>query len=435
MLAESSGKQNPDIAEQTARVCLVFPAGGEDMSMAVRLAAQGVSARSDNAWNLLAQGMADYRTGQYADAVKRLGQSIQKSRSYGGYPRLDAVAHLFLAMAHHAQGRRSEAKEHLDSGRQVVLTEARQIRKRGFGEYWWDWMFPFVVYPQAVSLIEGTPESKVRAQLNVEIETGGPTASAQKLIDEKKLQEACALLTSALAKLPEDRDLLQLRGEVALRLGRWKDAECDLMKLIDRSGDKHWRRFQVASVCLLAGNEDAYRRLCREMLGESRARQEIAESTAKACLILPVGGDDLPTATRLAKGAITADPKFIWNILAQGMADCRNGQHGAAVEGLNQAIERNAPQRIHSLDAIAHLFLAMAYHAQHQQDEAKKHLDAGRQLVLEEARGIRNRGFRDSWWDWTTAFFVYPQAVSLVEGAPESKVRAQINAEIEAGGQ
>jgi hypothetical protein len=63
------------------------------------------------------------------------------------------------------------------------------------------------------------------------------------------------------------------------------------------------------------------------------------------------------------------------------------------------------------------------------------HLVAGRQLVLEEARGLRKRGFRVAWWwDWTAAFVVYPQAVSRVEGTPEATARAQLDAAIEASG-
>jgi len=221
-----------------------------------------------------------------------------------------------------------------------------------------------------------------------------------------------------------------------LRLARWKEAETDFMKAIDRSSDKHYRRFFTASVCLLAGDEEGYRRLCRGMLAESHWQQDpqIAESTAKACLILPMADADLASAVRVAKEGLNARPDNVWNLLSQGMADCRTGAYAAAVERLNRVLEKNASNGEEPLDALAHLFLAMAHQGHGDGDEAKEHLDAGRQLVLEEARGFPKRGFRVHFWDWTTAFVVYPQAVSRVEGTPESKARSQLDAEIEAGG-
>ena len=248
-----------------------------------------------------------------------------------------------------------------------------------------------------------------------------------------------AILTDLIASAPEDPrldELLWERGEVALRLARWKEAETDFIKAIERSSDKHYRRFFTASVCLLAGDEEGYRRLCRGMLAESRWQQDpqIAAEMAKACLILPVADADLAGAVRLAKEAINPRADWKWNLLSQGIVDCRTGAYAAAAERLNQVIEKNASDREDALDALAHLFLAMAHQGQGHEDEAKKHLDAGRQLVLEEARGFRKRGFRVPWWDWTTAFVIYPQAVSRVEGTPESKARSQLDAEIDASG-
>jgi tetratricopeptide (TPR) repeat protein len=270
------------------------------------------------------------------------------------------------------------------------------------------------------------------------------------LAEAKDPERALTILTDLIASVPEHPrldELLWRRGELALRLARWQEAETDFMKVIERSFYKHHRhynRFFAASVCLLAGDEEGYRRVCRAMLAEPRWPQNheraqtkginegFAETTAKACLILPVADADLTSAVRMAKEAMNAQPERSWSLLAQGMADCRTGAYAAAVERLNQA--RKAPDRLDALDAIAHLFLAMAHQGQGHEVEAKKHLDAGRQLVLEEARGLRKRGFRFPWWDWTTAFVVYPQAVSRVEGTPESKARSQFDAEIKASG-
>ncbi len=255
-------------------------------------------------------------------------------------------------------------------------------------------------------------------------------------------EKALAAFSKAMKEKPtlaNDIGILQKRGRVALRLARWHDAAADFTKIIALSDDKQWARLRVAPVYLLAGDETSYRRACREMLAEASANHApiVAEQAAKACLLLPVTGDDLLKADRLAAEALKRQPDVKWDLLVQGIADCRAGRNAAAVERLDQTIEKNAATRDDSLDAVAHLFLSLAHQGQGHREEAKQHLESGRQLVLEEARAIRQRGFRGSGWDWdtwTTAFYIYAEAVHLVEGTPDAKVRTQLDAEIRAGG-
>jgi len=142
-------------------------------------------------------------------------------------------------------------------------------------------------------------------------------------------------------------------------------------------------------------------------------------------MMLPLKGDDLAKADRLAAEAVRRGPEGSWTVLVQGIADCRTGRYAAAVQRLNQAIERKDPT-IGAEEAIAHPLLALAHQAQGHREEARKHLERGRQLVWEVTHGKRNRTFRDNWWDWTTAIVVYAEAVHALEGTPEAKVRAEL---------
>ncbi len=252
-----------------------------------------------------------------------------------------------------------------------------------------------------------------------------------------QLEKAIVSCSKAMEQDPtlaNDIEAVQMRGEVALRLARWHDAAVDFTKMISLSGDKQLAQLRAATLCLLAGDESSYRRVCHEMLAEA-SRNQSPEQAAKACLLLPLGGDDLIKADRLATEVVKGQPDVIWNRLVQGIADCRSARYSAAVAQLNQTIEKNAAPRFESLDAVAHLFLSLAHQGQGHRDEAKKHLESGRQLVLEEARAIRQRGFRSAEWDtWIVGFYIYAEAVHLVEGTPEAQVHAQLDEEIRTGG-
>src|SRR5262249_53011744 len=116
MLARFGQTKDVVVAERTAKTCLLAADAVDDLQPVIRLAEQAVTATEKSAgyrWFLLARGMADYRAGEFAAAVERLGKCVAP-----GAEELyrDATAHLFLAMAHSRLHHPNEARVALEKG-------------------------------------------------------------------------------------------------------------------------------------------------------------------------------------------------------------------------------------------------------------------------------------------------------------------------------
>jgi tetratricopeptide (TPR) repeat protein len=102
LLARFGATVDPYVAERTGRTCLLRPATGDELRQAVALTGRAAAAdRSIHTWAypwfLFAQGLAEYRQGQFDQAISVLRGDA--SRVPGPAPRL------VLAMALHRSGR------------------------------------------------------------------------------------------------------------------------------------------------------------------------------------------------------------------------------------------------------------------------------------------------------------------------------------------
>jgi eukaryotic-like serine/threonine-protein kinase len=148
------------------------------------------------------------------------------------------------------------------------------------------------------------------------------------------------------------------------RLGRFKESADNYRAAIDMNTSDHYAWYR--GECTLAYNEDteAYKAVRTSMLGKyaSATAPEIAERTAKACLLLPGSADEIALASALADRALQAPPthNYIpYFQLAKGMAECRSGRNNAAIDYLTKAANSlGAPLP----KATAELWLALAQH-------------------------------------------------------------------------
>ena len=86
--------------------------------------------------------------------------------------------------------------------------------------------------------------------------------------------------------------------------------------------------YQAAAIWLEAGDQDAYRRNCQEMLRRFGETDDptIAERTAKICMLIPVASADLPPRVRLAERAVTGTEKhkyYRYFLLVRALAHYR----------------------------------------------------------------------------------------------------------------
>ena len=108
------------------------------------------------------------------------------------------------------------------------------------------------------------------------------------------------------AEIPaNDWQRLHERGELYARGGQWQKAAADYAAAIKAHPEDHVLWYQAAAIWLEAGDQDAYRRHCQEMLRRFGETDDptIAERTAKMCFACQFRGQRRPPAAGAAGGA------------------------------------------------------------------------------------------------------------------------------------
>jgi WD40 repeat protein/serine/threonine protein kinase/tetratricopeptide (TPR) repeat protein len=163
MLARFGRTRDPNVAERTAKTCLLVPHALTDLRPALELAdlaVTGTQKHADYRWFLLVKGMAEYRSGRFADAIVRLRKTVAEG---GDALYCDALARLFLAMAQQRLGQADEARKTLDKARARIERTFPKPDGEGLDEAWSDWLRCRIVLREAQELIDGQPRP-VRAR-------------------------------------------------------------------------------------------------------------------------------------------------------------------------------------------------------------------------------------------------------------------------------
>jgi eukaryotic-like serine/threonine-protein kinase len=119
--------------------------------------------------------------------------------------------------------------------------------------------------------------------------------------------------------------------------GRFEEARSDWAKALEAEPPDHDVWYGYAELCLFVGQEEEYRRNRRillERFGESTDPQ-IAERTARACLLLPPTPDELRRSVALVESVLTKEredlPVYPHYLFLRGLAEYRQGRFDAAV--------------------------------------------------------------------------------------------------------
>ncbi len=161
MLRRFGETRTAHIAERVAKICLLSP-DPVDTDLPARLAERAVaSGPSSNIyhWFLLAKGIAEYRTGQFEQAVRRLEECrdlAPKTQTY-----CLAADHLFLAMANHQLGKGARARRDYEAANRIM---ARFPKAGGLTEIggWNDWIIAHLARKEAEALLKAGPRQPPR---------------------------------------------------------------------------------------------------------------------------------------------------------------------------------------------------------------------------------------------------------------------------------
>jgi tetratricopeptide (TPR) repeat protein len=146
---------DPLIAEGTARTCLLLPdaVSAADFDRVRKLAERGVTGTEKHGWyHYLARtkALADYRTEQYAEALKWLDRSAPKAN--GNHE--DASMFAILSIVLHRLGRTKEAEVALAKAKAIIAKLPDTAPGRPFGNEWLAPVMAWLDCRQAESLLK-----------------------------------------------------------------------------------------------------------------------------------------------------------------------------------------------------------------------------------------------------------------------------------------
>jgi serine/threonine-protein kinase len=162
MLRRFGETTDPTIAERTTKACLLLPDAIEDLTPVMRLSERALAAQDHGYYPffLLAAGLADFRSGEFARAVEELDEIVSRRQKSGYDPtNLQVPANLVLAMAHHRLGHKDEASEAFDRARNIMQRDDfLRVRSGDLGGFWHDWLICHILRREAEELLNvGVP--------------------------------------------------------------------------------------------------------------------------------------------------------------------------------------------------------------------------------------------------------------------------------------
>ncbi len=217
---------------------------------------------------------------------------------------------------------------------------------------------------------------------------------------------------------PKDRTVGFHRLQYLGKRNQWREAAALSEKLLEQGPFSLTLSSTSAPIFLQVGDQQAYRRVCRELV-EAYSKTSSpgdAQQTALTCLLSPEALAPQETLKRLAQTGMGPDrPTWArgWSELTWALAHLRTGDPATAVKALKD-VPKGSP--VHQ--AIAATVLALACHAQNQVGEARQALTSARQ-ILEQRQQQFERGLLyagNEWHDWLRCRILFREAEARIEG-------------------
>jgi tetratricopeptide (TPR) repeat protein len=435
----------------------------------LRLAEQRWATNLNDIWPRFVLGLAYYRAGRFEQAI----QQLSKPPVYCWANVVLAMAHHRLGHVEEARRWLAKADEWYDNATRDVLDAPLFSPSRPWGN-WWGWAEFQILHHEAKGLIEGSAykgdanQKALQARAREELRRRDKAtadydhalglfpdqprlwlARGRRFAELKQWDKADADFAKALTLLPDsaeawwfggagikddlvrwdevfdrvvklrpkDPRLWIARAHYYGRRSQWQQAGEDLARAIDLDPSDHAAWFESAAVRLQLGDVEGYRRACCEMLTRFGRTKDpnIAERTAKTCLLAPEAVSDLEPVTALAEQVVTGTEKergYRWFLLVRGLADYRNGRFPDALTWIEKCLAADSEWRPVSLDASAWLIAAMAHHRLGRPERAAEALDKAVKLWQQQPAG----DLGPDWDDWLRFQLLRREAEALVRG-------------------
>jgi tetratricopeptide (TPR) repeat protein len=206
-----------------------------------------------------------------------------------------------------------------------------------------------------------------------------------------------------------------VKGHEYARAGQWAKATDIFKALVDEQPEVYVFWIYAAALQAQAGNQEAYRRLCRKMLERFGSTSDLhtAERIVKACCLMPGVFEEGKELVALADLVVTRQPNhpdMAWFCFAKGLAEYRIGRHVEAADWLAKSLKK--PPGLFA-EASAQLVLAMTQQQQGQADAAKNTLTRAKATI---ARLPPPGIVLSEWYDSLITDLLRREAESLILG-------------------
>jgi WD40 repeat protein/Flp pilus assembly protein TadD len=157
ILARFGGTNDPAVCERMAKDCLILSCSESELATAGKLAQTAVSEGRGYGYFPyfeFANGLAEYRTGNFASAVDWMRKVLTTS-----YPVRDAQANLVLAMSQQSLNRPDDARAALAAASAIINSQMPKLDRGDLGVQWNDWIIAHALWREAKAMI-GPPPAK-----------------------------------------------------------------------------------------------------------------------------------------------------------------------------------------------------------------------------------------------------------------------------------
>ncbi len=163
MLRRFSGTTSASVAERTAKCCLLTPSAlsPAGLALAARVAKNAVALGKRGEimpWRLMTQGLAEYRQGHFARALKML-ELAQTQTTQTQDPTRDMCrteTYFIAAMAHYKLKQPDEARTAWKHGHVFVQAKLPSLDGSNLGPGWVDVLMTYILMAEAKMTLEST---------------------------------------------------------------------------------------------------------------------------------------------------------------------------------------------------------------------------------------------------------------------------------------
>src|SRR6266480_941802 len=254
-------------------------------------------------------------------------------------------------------------------------------------------------------------QARLRQQAEISAEIGQKLTQAGLLISRDQYGEAERIAIEV--SDPSSVAILNVLGIIHGRRGEWPAAIRNFTRVVELMPADHDAYHSLTPLLAQSGDQEAYHRLCGQILGQFARTSDpaIAERMARDCMILPPPAADLETIGKMVDTAVAAGPRHqFWDYFqfVKGLYEYRHGHFAGAAEWLQKVVEHEGdPNRT----VEAYMVLAMSQRQLNQAAEARVTLARG--LKIADAR--LGKPGSPQWNDQIAAQMLMREARALIE--------------------